>query len=144
MARIKLDLPASFTFTTNLPIRITDLNYSGHLGNDRVFSLVHEARVQYLQHFGYSEMNMGGVGLIMSDAAVEFKQEAFYGDVISVSVVASAISKIGFDLYYKLEKLQDGRTITVALVKTGMVCFDYTNKKVAYLPEAVKAKIGID
>ena len=46
MARIKLTLPERFPFTTTIPIRITDLNYGGHVGNDTVLALLHEARVQ--------------------------------------------------------------------------------------------------
>jgi len=34
MQRIKIDLPEFFSFTTPIKIRITDLNYGGHVGND--------------------------------------------------------------------------------------------------------------
>jgi hypothetical protein len=34
MARIKLDLPADFPFAAELRVRITDINYGGHMGND--------------------------------------------------------------------------------------------------------------
>ena len=49
MARVKLQLPANFLFSTEIPIRISDINYGGHLGNDAVLSIVHEARIQFLQ-----------------------------------------------------------------------------------------------
>lgn len=143
MARIKVDLPDQFSFSTIIPVRITDLNYGGHVGNDTVLSLIHEARVQFLQHYGYVELNMAGVGLIMSDVAIEFKQELFYGDQVKVAVTANDFSKVSFDLYYKLEKETDGKVVLVATAKTGMVCFDYTRKKVAAVPEEVKVKFGI-
>ena len=80
MARIKLELPETYTFSTLLPIRITDLNYGGHVGNDTVVSLLHEARMQYLSHYGYSELDLGGISLIMGDLAIEYKGEVFYGN----------------------------------------------------------------
>lgn len=103
MSRIKLQMPEAFSFITQIPVRISDINYGNHVGNDAVLSLIHEARVQYLAHYGFSELQCAGVGLIMSDAGIEFKKEIFYGDVIKASVTAVNFTSIGFDLYYKLE-----------------------------------------
>ena len=142
MPRIKIELPADFSFSATIPVRITDINYGGHVGNDTILSLIHEARVQFLNQYNYSEINCGGVGLIMSDVGIEFKNEVFYGDTISVSVKATEFSRITFEIYYKLEKVKDGKKILVAAAKTGMVCFDYTNKKIAAIPEDVKEKLS--
>jgi Predicted thioesterase len=137
MARIKIDIPEHFPFTTTIPVRITDLNYGKHVGNDTILSMIHEARVQFLAHFGYEELNLAGTGLIMSDVGIEFKNELFYGDVVTASVAAADFTKISFDLYYKLEK--PGKLVAIA--KTGMVCYDYGKKKVAVVPEEVVEKL---
>lgn len=140
MPRIKISLPESFSFSTTLTVRITDLNYGGHLGNDAVLSLIHEARMQFLKHHGLSELEFAGVGLIMSDVGIEFKAEAFFSDVITAFVAAGDFSRVGFDLYYKLVK---GETQTaVAFAKTGMVCYDYTARKVAPVPEQATAVLS--
>ena|ERR1700676_2713052 len=135
MARIKIDLPESFSFSTSLVVRITDLNYGGHVGNDTVLSFIHEARFRYLQSLGYSELNLNGVGLIMADAALVFKNEMYYGDVIEISIQAVEFSRVGFDLIYKMEKKPADQPVVVAVAKTAMVCFDYKLKKVVSLPE---------
>ena len=134
MARIKIDLPEQFSFFTSIPIRITDLNYGNHVGNDAVLSIIHEARMQFLKNVGYTEMEFAGVGMIMSDVAIEFKNELFYGDIVMASVTATGFSKMGFDIYYKLEKASGDKNILVAAAKTGMVCFDYAKKKIVSLP----------
>lgn len=139
MARIKVELPASFSFSTSIPIRITDLNYGGHVGNDTILSLVHEARVQFLKQFGLEELKFAGLGLIMGDAAIEFKNELFHGDVVKVWVTAAEFTKISFDLYYKLEKINGE---PVAFVKTGMICFDYSRKKVVAIPDGITRMIA--
>jgi acyl-CoA thioesterase FadM len=141
MARIKIDLPEQFSFSTIIPVRITDINYGGHVGNDTVLSLIHEARVQFLQQLGYGELDLAGVGLIMSDVGIEFKQELFYGQSIKASVTASDFTKISFDLYYKLETATADKTVLVATAKTGMICYDYSKKKITAIPEEVKAKL---
>src|SRR5215207_7002280 len=98
----KIDLPEEFKFSTVIPIRITDINYGGHVGNDSVLTLLHEARMKFLNHFHFSEMDFGGVSLIMRNVMIEFKKEIFYGDILNVYVTVSNFSRIGFDVFYKL------------------------------------------
>ena len=102
MQRIKIELPAQFGFITEIPVRITDLNYGGHVGNDTILTIIHEARMQYLKQHGISELDFGGVGIIMSDVGIQFKNELFYGDIVTASLRAGQFSKIGFDIFYKL------------------------------------------
>ena len=144
MAKIKIELPEAFLFSCQIPVRITDINYGGHAGNDTVLSIIHEARMQFLESMGYTEMEFAGVGMIMSDVAIEFKNELFYGDIIIASVVAGEISRIGFDLFYKLETLRPangGKRILVATAKTGMICYDYEKKKIISVPAEARVKL---
>lgn len=137
MARIKLELPEHFSFATDIAVRITDLNYGSHVGNDTILSLLHEARMQFLQHHGLAELNPGGASLIMSDVAIQFKSELFYGDRLKVYVTAFDFSRVGFDLAYKLVKNEAGQV--VAFAKTGMVCFDYQLRKPVPVPQQFAA-----
>jgi acyl-CoA thioester hydrolase len=139
MARIKIEFPEQFIFSTKIPIRITDLNYGGHVGNDTVLSLIHEARVQFLKSFNYKELNVEGVSLIMCDAEIEFKAELFYGDIITAFVTVNNFSRVGFDLYYKLMKEET----LVTAAKTGMICYNYDTRKVVSLPQKVKEKLSV-
>jgi acyl-CoA thioester hydrolase len=139
--RIKISLPEKFPFTTRIPIRITDVNYGGHVGNDSVLSIMHEARMQFLASYGYSEMNFGGVGMIMREVFISFKSELFYGDIVIASVAAAEFSGAGFGLFYKLEKESDGKIIAVAYAQTGMVCYDYDKKKIMPVPDEARKKI---
>ena len=138
MARIKIEVPEHFQFSTKIPIRITDLNYGGHVGNDTILSLIHEARVQYLTSRGYSELNLENVSLIMSDAGIEFKAELFYGETVTALVTATNFSRVGFDLFYKLLR----EDTIVAVAKTGMICYDYSSKKVVGIPGQAKEKLS--
>lgn len=141
MSRIKIDLPANLNFQTSIPVRITDLNYGGHVGNDAILSLIHEARMQFLKNIGYSELEFSGLGLIMTDAGIEFKNELFYGDTVFASVGCANLSKVSFDIFYKLEKKVNDSSQLVATAKTGMVCYDYAKKKVSSIPEEARRKL---
>lgn len=139
MARIKLDLPNYFVFSTQVPIRVTDLNYGGHVGNDVILSIVHEARVQYYNSLGHTELVFGEVATIMSDCAVVYKNESFHGDILRIEVTPADFNKYGFDLYFRLVHQTNGKIIAEA--KTGIVCFDYNARKVAPLPDAIRQQM---
>jgi acyl-CoA thioester hydrolase len=141
MARIQLELPSSFLFTTEIPVRVTDLNYGNHVGNDTILSLMQEARVQYYRQLGFNnELNFeGAVGQIIADAAVIYKSESFLGDVLVVEIGAMEFNKYGFDMIYRLTNKATGKE--VARGKTGIVCFDYNKRKVASIPEVLLSKL---
>jgi acyl-CoA thioester hydrolase len=143
MERIKVTLPEKFTFSTTLKIRITDLNYGGHVGNDVFLSLVHDARQQYLLHFGYTEMNFSGSGIIMADAAIEYKRELNYNDEIRIAVTATGFDKLGFDIYYKIEVKSGEEWLLAGKVKTGMLCYDYALKRKVAVPIEAIQKLSV-
>ncbi|WP_299760366.1 thioesterase family protein [uncultured Pontibacter sp.] len=138
MARVKVNIPAKTHFTAHIPVRVTDLNYGNHLGNDALLSIMHEARMQLLNHFGWSELSIGGASMIMADVAIEYKGEGFYGDMLSINLAFDDLNKYGFDITYHITN-QNGKE--VARAKTGMLCFDYEQRKLMALPAEVKAKI---
>ncbi|MEK6565270.1 MAG: thioesterase family protein [Bacteroidota bacterium] len=140
MPRAKLDLPSKFHFSTEIPLRIGDVNYNNHLGNDTVLSLIHEARVRFWNKHGYTELNIEGVGTIMSDAVIVYKSEAFYGDVLTIDVAVADLQRVGFDFVYLLTNKKSGKE--VARAKTGIVFFDYDKRKIADMPEKFRAMIS--
>ena len=135
MPRIRLKPLDLYPFSTKITVRVTDLNYGGHLGNDSLLSIIHEARVAFLASHGFSEIDCGGVSLTIGDAAIIYQGEAYAGDELNIEVAASEPSKSGFRLFYRLTRSNDGQKI--ALAETGMVCFDYEAKKIVHLPNVV-------
>ena len=141
MNRIKIELPDLFSFSTLITIRLSDLNYGGHVGNDRFLSLMQEARQQFLLSFGYAELSIEGFGLIMADAAIQFTKELMYNDMVKISLAANSFDKLGFDLIYKIEVLKDSEWTLAGKAKTGMICYDYTKKNKVPIPPAVVSRL---
>jgi acyl-CoA thioesterase FadM len=139
MPRIKIQLPEKFVFQTEIPVRITDINYGGHLGNDSLLSIIHEARLRFLNHNGYSESNIEGVGIIMIDAGIQYKSEGFYGDKLLIELTVTDFTSIGCDIIYRLSNKNSKKEI--ALAKTGIVFFDYEKRKTARVPLEFRKKI---
>jgi acyl-CoA thioesterase FadM len=125
-------MPERYAFSTLIPVRIYDVNYGNHLGNDAIVSIMQEARLQFLKSIGCSELDLFGASLIQADTAVVYKSEGFYGDVLTVEVQPAEFSRAGFDLYYRIRNQNDK---PVAHAKTGMVCFDYNARKIVPVPE---------
>lgn len=142
MGRVKIKFPEEKPlFNCTIPVRIGDVNYGGHVGNDAVLSIIHEARMQMLQSFGYTEMNAGGAGLIMADVAIAYKGEGFYNDVLSVGIYVTELTSVSFDLLYHITTERQDEHLEIAHAKTGMVCFDYEARKVTAVPEALKSSL---
>ena len=139
MARIRMTFPPTFQFETVLDVRISDINYGQHLGNDAVLALAHEARLRYLAANGFSEKDVGGAGLIMLDAAIVYRAQARWGDRLLIQIAIGEIGACDFDLYYRLARQDDGAEI--AVVKTTLAFFDYCSSRVARTPSVFRQKM---
>jgi acyl-CoA thioester hydrolase len=140
MTRIKLSLPEKFSYSTTIPVRITDLNYAGHVGNDSFLSIIHEIRAGFLRHLGYSELDFAGTGLIMTHVLIEFKKELHYGDIIEADAAILNITGTGFDIIYHMYvNINDQQTRTAAIARTTMTCYDFKRKKVTAIPETARS-----
>jgi acyl-CoA thioester hydrolase len=138
MPRIKIELPESFLFSTELPIYIGHINYGNHLDNAQLIALVGEARVRFFKSLGYSELDVEGVGIIVADVAAQYRAEAFHGETMVVEMAADDFSKYGCDLVWRISDKDSGRE--VARGKHGVVFFDYAARKAALVPPAFAAK----
>jgi len=134
VARIELNLPKTFAFSTDVRVRISDINYGNHLGNDALLSLVHEARLQFLQSRGFSELDIDGCGLILTDAVIVYKSQGFHGDLLTILAAVGDFNKYGCDFFYKVIRKNGGKE--VARAKTGVVFFDYNRQKMVPVPAA--------
>lgn len=140
LQRIQIPFPDTPVFETGLTVRIGDINYGNHLANDAVLRLAHEARLRFLAAHGCTETDVFGAALIMADAAIQFRNQAFYGDILHVQVAVADITRAGFSLYTRFSRRSDGTEI--ASVKTGMVFFDYTARRVCPTPAPFRQRFA--
>lgn len=140
MPRIKLDMPEEYIFSTEIMVRITDLNYGNHLANDTLLSLLHEARVRFLASLGYTELNVAGAGIIMADAALVYKNQAYYGDSLRIDIAVGDFSRKSCDLFYRITNQEQK---LIANCKTGIVFFDYRQSKPVSAPAPFREKFEV-
>lgn len=141
MARVKVDIPDNYIFSTSLSVRISDVNYGGHTGNDSIVKFMHEARMNFLKALGIKdEVHIAPeIGLIVADLAVEYRKETFYNEEIVIDIAVDDFNKYGFDIYYHLRLKSVGDT--VAKGKTGIVFFNYVKRKISSSPPELLEKL---
>ncbi len=134
MPRIKLQEQLTYEFRYEVILQVRDINYSCHLSNDALVGLIHEARINLLVSLGFSEMNLGDsqTGIILADLAINFKAEGFMLDKLCLESHIGEIARHGFRIFHRISKEDK----TLALAETGIVAFNYADRKIAPIPEA--------
>ena len=140
MPRIQYDLPERFVFTAALPIYTSHINWGGHLDNALLLGLVGEARSRFFLWLDYEERRVEDCSIVIGDALVQYKSEAFHGETMVVQMVPTDFNRYGFDLAFQMTDKDSGRE--VARGKQGIVFIDLAKKKVALLPEAFRTRLA--
>ncbi|HAT30373.1 MAG TPA: thioesterase [Janthinobacterium sp.] len=139
MARLTLVFPEDqYYYSSQLTVRVTDINGANHLGNDSMISMISEARARFLYEFGVRETEGNGTGIIVTDLATTYKAEAHARDQLLFEVGVMDFNKYGGDITFRIRRVGDGAL--VAMAKSGFVFFDYRIGKVVPMPDDFRAK----
>jgi len=133
MPRVKLDELPSYEFQHYLIVRATDINYAGHLGNEALLGLVHEARAQFLQQLKFNTIIQDDqhIGVIIADLAVNFRTEAFAHDHLTIDCQIGDLGERSFRLYHRIRREEQ----VIELVESGAVAYDYLAGEAILLPQ---------
>ena len=133
MPKVKLVKKENYEFEYKVILQVTDINYGGHLGNDALVGIIHEARVNLLTTLGCSEFDLGDgkTGIIMSDLGVNYLGEGFMFDEIIIRSTIDEISNASFRIFHHVTK----KDKTIALVETGIIAFDYNERRITEIPK---------
>ena len=135
MPRVKINFPEISIFQYKSIVGVGMVNYGGHLGNDAVLTIFHDARIAFFHKHELTEVNLSdGSGIIQSDAAIQYLSEGRLHDEITTSLAFEVTSNKSFDIYYKIEV--KNKIKPIAIGKTGMVMFNYSTKKMSQIPNS--------
>ncbi len=123
-------------------VRVGDINYGGHMGNDKALLLFQDARIKFLASIGFSEMNIGDeAGIIMSEAHVYYKKEIFLYDRLSVNISVSSVTSSSFTMNYAVVRESDNAEVLQG--STKLIAFNYAKKRIMRLPVLFLSKIEL-
>ena len=137
MPRIKVSVPDHFLFSMDRSVGISDVNYAKHLDSVAMVKILHEARLQFLASLGFTEGNIFGLGMVVTDLAVDYRSESFANDLLIIDVGVSGFNRYGFDI--GLRVANNALESVVCNAKMGVVFFDFDRHKITELPSAFKA-----
>ena len=139
MARLQLTFPEDqYYYSTQLTVRVTDINAANHLGNESMIAMISEARARFLFEFGVAETERDGNGIIVTDLASTYRAEAYGRDVLLFEVGVMDFNKYGGDITFRITRPRD-KTL-VAMAKSGFVFFNYKTSQVVAMPEDFRNK----
>ena len=129
----------NFIFHFPYRVGVADVNYGGHVSNAAVLNFFQDARIAFLASLGpYTEIDLGGCGIIMPEAHVFYRQEMFLGDELTIAVRVEALKRSSFTLGYRVER--EGEL--TAEGTTPLVCFDYEKRKPCRMPAQFNAALA--
>lgn len=129
-------------FEAEYCVTIGDINYGGHLGNERALVIFQDARIRFLKSLGFSEGSIGeGTGIIMVESGVRYRREVFLHDELVVTVIVSEMKEKKFTFQYEIVRVSDGKLVMSGF--TTFLAFDYDTRKVAKIPDQFMERIAL-
>ncbi len=140
MPRVKVSNPEQFIFSMERNVGISDLNYAKHLDSVAMVNVLHEARLQFLASLGFTEANIFGLGLVITDIAIDFRSVSFAGDRLIIDVGVDDFNRYGFDIC--MQVTNSALDTIVCQAKFGVVFFDFDKHQIAEVPSAFMSHLG--
>jgi len=134
MTRVKVEVPEQFLFSMERNVGISDVNYARHLDSVTMVQILHEARLQFLASLGFTEGNIYGLGMVVTDMAVDYRSESFANDRLIIDVGVDNFNRYGLDI--SLQVTNSALESVVCQAKIGVVFFDFDKHQITPMPEA--------
>ena len=127
MKRMKIEMPSQWQYSTEIEVRVSDLNYGNHMGNQQFLAYAQEARVRFLAENGFTELDFGGVSLIQADAAITYSCDGRLGDQIKIAIATEVTGRSSFNVFYQFTNLTQGKHM--ANIRTALISYDYEKNR---------------
>lgn len=126
-------------FEINYKVIVSDINYGGHMGNERALILFQQVRMDWLNSIGYDEADIEGKGLIQLESHVYYLKEVFLGENLICRIKNINLEKITFIIEYEIINEKNEVAINGS---TKMAIFDYERKRLSRIPKEFIEKIS--
>ena len=136
MTRVKVTSPEQFLFTMERTVGLSDVNYARHLDSVAMVQILHEARLQFLASLGFTEANIYGLGMVVTDMAIDYRSESFANDCLIIKVGVSDFNRYGLDI--ALQVTNSALDSVVCSAKIGVVFFDFDKHQISPVPDSFR------
>jgi acyl-CoA thioester hydrolase len=124
-------------FSNHMPIRWGDQDALGHLNNTGYFRFMEQARVEWLEAFGFSTTAAASEGPVIVNASCTFLIPFTYPGTIECLMFAGTPGRSSVPTFYEMRLVGQARLFAEGAAK--LVWIDSTTGKSVPLPEALRA-----
>ncbi|MBA2653008.1 MAG: thioesterase family protein [Tatlockia sp.] len=128
------DVKVRANFKIDIPVRISDINYGGHLGHAELIKITHHARLKFFSKFSLKEDNICGSGIIAKALSVVYKGESFFDDILHILLYVREITKTSCEFLYEITKNED---MPVASVVETVLFMNYETRRIQRVPQVI-------
>lgn len=138
------DLTGPFRHEVEIEVRFADTDGMRHVNNAKYLTYCEGARIRYWTDVTGERFSLGVEGdesLILAEARITYRAQAFYGDLVTVQTRATRIGRSSFTLEHRLTaRRPDAAPRLVAVSESVLVRYDYgVMGPVALSPQIVAA-----
>jgi acyl-CoA thioester hydrolase len=138
------DLNGPFRHEVDVEVRFADTDAMRHVNNAKYLTYCESARIRYWSDVTGEPFALGSAGaesLILAEARITYRAQAFYGEIVTVQTRATRIGRSSFTLQHRLVAGLAGEPARlVAVSESVLVRYDYTTEApVALATEHVAA-----
>ena len=138
------DLIGPFNHSVDIAVRFGDTDAMGHVNNAKYLTYCETARIRYWTDVTGEPIMLGtdrAESLILAEARITYRAQAFYDDVVIVESRATRIGRTSFTLEHRLVATAPGGPPRLVAVSVSiLVRFDYTSQRpIALAPRYVAA-----
>lgn len=128
---------APFPFYVDIEVRFRDIDAMGHVNNAVYFTYLEMARSHFFRNFFEIESPFD-FPVILGEASCRYLAPVRLGDGIRIGLGVSRFGVKSFDIDYRLETAPDR---PVAMAKTTLVMYDYSQAASVPVPDRFKQQI---
>jgi acyl-CoA thioester hydrolase len=126
------DLPGEFRHVVDITVRFADTDAMRHVNNAVYLTYCETARIRYWSDITGEPFALGAEGaesLILAEARITYRAQAFYGETVTVETRTSRIGRSSFTLQHRLlaGAPSEARRL-VAVSESVLVRYDYTSE----------------
>lgn len=126
--------------TTKIPVRWGDMDFYGHVNNTIYFRYFEQARVEWLEAYGYVVSPQSESGAVIVNASCTFMIPVNYPATVVVRLYAGEPGRSSVMTWYELGVEGDDRVFAEGAAK--VVWMDPRTGKSVPLPEELRAKVS--
>src|SRR5262245_30779558 len=123
------DLTGPFRHELDIEVRFADTDGMRHVNNAKYLTYCEIARIRYwtdVTRETFGPHREGVESLILAEARITYRAQAYYGDTVTVQTRATRIGRTSFTLEHRLTAhAEGGPARLVAVSESVLVRFDY-------------------